>query len=172
VFECLLGGRLVEHLLEDLALPCLRHRKITQRVEVGGSRGLHPLDDCLELGAGWLGFLLESKVVFVNVPDKRLPIPQVLLPLRYAATSPGSVGYQRPKWHGFCKLSFAKWTNSFFPFITFVPLANLNCRTSGPLPPFSQVNIMSVLSHFPVPLGMLYHFSHLSSLLCAHRVDL
>ena len=76
VLERLLGGRVVEHLLEGLlqalGLLDLRHRKIAQCVEVRGRRGLYLLDDRLELGAGRLHFLRESGVIFVKALGKRL----------------------------------------------------------------------------------------------------
>ena len=76
MLQRLLGGWVVEHLLEGLlqalGLLNLRQRKIIQRVEVCGRRGLYLLDDRLELGSGRLHFLRVSRVIFINVPGKRL----------------------------------------------------------------------------------------------------
>ena len=53
MLELILGGRIFEHLLEGLFHAPgldLRHGKIIHCVEVHGSRGLHRLDDRLEVG--------------------------------------------------------------------------------------------------------------------------
>ena len=89
MLECLLGVRVVEHLLEGLlealGLLDLRHRKIAQCVEVRGRRGLYLLDDRLELRRRPASLSPRKRGHFRQGPwQATSPMPLILRPLRYA----------------------------------------------------------------------------------------
>src|SRR6476659_5433574 len=73
VLERLLGGGVVEHLLEGLlqalGLDDLRHRPGAQVVEVAGGRALHRLDELLEPADGLLHVRIDVGVVRAELLD-------------------------------------------------------------------------------------------------------